>query len=43
MDTEEFRKLWKEAIPLCEIEPNEEEATSFVRHNYYYKILDGRC
>jgi hypothetical protein len=33
MDTEEFRKLWKKAIPLYKIEQSEEEATSFVRHN----------
>lgn len=30
METEEYRKLWKEAIHLCEIEPNEDEATAFV-------------
>lgn len=30
MNTEVYRQLWKEAIHLCEIEPNEEEATSFV-------------
>ena len=34
METEEYRKLWKEAIHLCEIEPSEEEATSFVRQYY---------
>ena len=33
MDTEEYKKLWKEAIQLCEIKQSEEEATSFVRHN----------
>ena len=34
MDTEEYRKLWKEAICLCEMEPNKEEAISFVMHYY---------
>lgn len=35
METEEYRKLWKEAICLCEMEPNKEEAISFVMQ--YYK------
>lgn len=30
METEEYRKLWKDAIGLCEMEPNKEEAESFV-------------
>ena len=30
MQTEEYRKLWKDAIGLCEMEPNKEEAESFV-------------
>ena len=34
MDTEEYRKLWKEAICLCEMEPNKEETISFVMHYY---------
>ena len=34
MNTEEYNKLWKEAIRLCELETNEEEATSFVRRYY---------
>ena len=34
MTTEEYRTLWKEAIHLCEIEPNEQEAKAFV--NSYY-------
>ena len=29
MSTEEYRKLWQEAIRLCEMEPNKEEAESF--------------
>ena len=36
MSIEENRKLWQEAIRLCEMEPNEEEATSFV-WGYYNK------
>lgn len=48
MDTEEYRKLWKEAIRLCELESNEEEATSFVRRYYnktsffFFSSMDGR-
>lgn len=34
MTAEEYRTLWKEAIHLCEIEPNEQEAKAFV--NSYY-------
>lgn len=34
MDTEEYRKLWKDAICLCEMEPNKEEAISFVMHYF---------
>ncbi len=30
MGAEEYRKIWKEAIRLCELEQNEDEATSFV-------------
>ena len=37
MDTEEYRKLWKDAICLCEMEPNKEEAISFVMQ--YYKPM----
>lgn len=36
MDTIEYRKLWLEAIRLCEMEPNKEEAESFV-WGYYNK------
>jgi hypothetical protein len=36
MNIEEYRKLWQEAIHLCEIEPNKEEAESFV-WGYYNK------
>ena len=36
MTTEEYRKLWKEAIYLCEIEPSEEEATSFMRYDKFF-------
>ena len=36
MTTEEYRKLWQEAIRLCEMEPNKEEAESFV-WGYYDK------
>lgn len=35
METEEYRKLWKDAIGLCEMEPNKEEAESFVWSFYY--------
>lgn len=47
MDIEEYRQLWKEAIHLCEIEPNEEEATSFVwRYNNksveFFSSMDDR-
>lgn len=34
MRQEEYRRLWKEAIHLCEIEPNKEEAVAFV-YKYY--------
>ena len=37
MDTEEYRKLWKDAICLCEMEPNKDEAISFVMQ--YYKPM----
>lgn len=39
MTTEDYRLLWKEAIRLCELEPNEDEATSFV-WSYYNKSID---
>lgn len=39
MTTAEYRKLWKDAIRLCELEPNEVEATSFV-WSYYNKSID---
>ena len=46
MDTEEYRKLWQEAISLCEMEPNKEEATFFVRRYLYnssiYSSMDGK-
>jgi len=47
MEIEEYRKLWKEAIHLCELEPNEEEATSFVRRYYnrnsfFFSSMDDR-
>jgi hypothetical protein len=34
MGTEEYRILWKEAVCLCEEEPNKDEAVSFVMHYY---------
>ena len=34
METEEFRNIWEEAIRSCELESNEKEAKSFVRHYY---------
>ena len=34
MTVEEYKQLWKEAIHLCEIEPDKEEATSFVYRFY---------
>jgi hypothetical protein len=34
MGTEEYRTLWKEAVCLCEEEPNKDEAVSFVMHYY---------
>jgi hypothetical protein len=34
MGTEEYRILWKEAVCLCEEEPNKDEAISFVMHYY---------
>lgn len=37
MDTEEYRILWKDAICLCEMEPNKDEAISFVMQ--YYKPM----
>lgn len=37
MDTEEYRKLWKDAIYLCEMEPNKKDAISFVMQ--YYKPM----
>ena len=37
MDTEEYKKLWKEAIQLCEIEPNEDVAMVFIK--YYCSSL----
>ena len=49
MNTEEYNKLWKEAIRLCELETNEEEATSFVRRYYnknsffFFSSLDDRA
>lgn len=47
MDTENYRKLWQEAIRLCEMEPNKEEAESFVWGYYnkdsgYYSSMDDR-
>ena len=47
MDTEEYIKVWQEAIHLCELEPNEEEATSFVRRYYnrnsfFFSSMDDR-
>lgn len=36
MEVEEYRRIWEEAIRLCESEPNEEEAIFFLR-NYYHK------
>lgn len=47
MSTEEYRKLWQEAIRLCEMEPNKEEAESFVWGYYnkdsgYYSSMDDR-
>ena len=48
MNTEEYNKLWKEAIRLCELETNEEEATSFVRRYYnknsffFFSSMDDR-
>lgn len=34
MGTGEYRTLWKEAVCLCEEEPNKDEAVSFVMHYY---------
>lgn len=34
MDRIEYQSLWKEAIRLCEMEPNKEEAISFVMQYY---------
>lgn len=46
MSVEEYRNLWQEAIRLCEMEPNEEEATFFVRRYHYnsnlYSSMDDK-
>ena len=34
MSVEEYKKLWQEAIHLCELETNAQEASEFV-HQYY--------
>lgn len=42
METEEYRKLWKDAICLCEMEPNKEEAISFVMQYYdNHRLFDS--
>ena len=42
METEEYRKLWKDAICLCEMEPNNEEAISFVMQYYdNHRLFDS--
>lgn len=48
MNTEEYIELWQEAIRLCELETNEEEASSFVRRYYnrssifFFSSMDDR-
>lgn len=39
MTTEDYRSLWKQALYLCEIEQNRDQASSFI--GYYYH--NERC
>ena len=41
MDTETLRKVWQEAIYLCEIEPNKEEAIQFVKKHENFALFDS--
>lgn len=47
MTTEEYRQLWQEAIHLCEIETNKDEAVAFVyqyfdSNTYKFQAMDDR-